>query len=95
LRDFDVPRRIGEKSEIHVDTFWWHFELAGLGNLHRRLGLVAGQRLAGLDLLYNIVALQNLAEDNMSAVEPPASSMSALTHKGVAEIWRKRANLTR
>ena len=54
-----------------MNTFWWHLQLAALGDLDGGLGSVAGLRLRLLDLLHHVVALQDLAEDDVSAIEPP------------------------
>lgn len=60
-------------SELDVDTFIGDGQLAGLGDLDRLHGLVAGLRLDLLNLLDDVVALENLAEDDVAAVEPPAT----------------------
>lgn len=54
-----------------MDTFFWDRELAALGDLDSLLGLVSGRSLDILDLLHHIVPLQHLAEDDVTAVEPP------------------------
>ena len=58
-------------SELDVNTFRWDLKLAALGDLDRHGGLVAGSRLRVLDLVDDIITLKNLAEDDVSAVEPP------------------------
>lgn len=51
-------------------TFLGHLELAALSNLDCFGGLVTGTLGHVLNLLDDIVALKDLAEDNMAAVEP-------------------------
>jgi hypothetical protein len=58
--------------EFHVDTFRGHFKLARLGNDHLLLGLVAGERLGLLDFLDDVETLEDLAENDVPAIEPPA-----------------------
>ena len=53
-----------------MDTFFWHLELAALGNLDGLRWLVAGSLLAVLDLVNHFVALEDLAEDDVTAIEP-------------------------
>jgi hypothetical protein len=53
-----------------VDTFGRNLELAALGDLDRLHGLVTGRGLDVLDLLNNVVALKDLAEDNVATIEP-------------------------
>lgn len=56
--------------EFRVNTFRWDLELSALGNLDRLDRLVAGSLGDVLDLLDDIVALEDLAEDDVAAVEP-------------------------
>jgi hypothetical protein len=56
--------------EFHMDTFFWHLQLAALGDLHWLLRLVTRPLLAVLDLVDDIVALKNLAEHDVAAIEP-------------------------
>jgi hypothetical protein len=56
--------------EFRVNTFRWHLELSALGDLDRLDGLVARSLGHVLDLLDNVVSLEDLAEDNVAAVEP-------------------------
>ena len=58
-------------SELNVDTFFRDRQLAGLGDLNRVDGLVAGPSLDLLDLLDDVIALEDLAEDDVATVEPP------------------------
>ena len=59
--------------ELHVDTFRRDLQLAALGNLDCLNRLVARSGLDVLDLLDDVVALEDLAEDNVTAVEPPVN----------------------
>jgi hypothetical protein len=53
-----------------VDTFFGDLQLAALGDLDRLERLVARRCLGVLDLLHDVVALEDLAEDDVTAVEP-------------------------
>lgn len=64
-------RRAGLCLELHVNTFGRNLQLAALGDLDLLDGLVAGLGGALLDLLNDVVALEDLAEDNVTAIEPP------------------------
>jgi len=55
-----------------VNTFRGDFKLARFGDDHLLDGLVAGLRLDVFNLLDNVVALEDLAEDDVATVEPPA-----------------------
>lgn len=57
--------------ELNVYTFVWNLQLARLDDLDRLNGLIARLGLDLLDLLDNIVALEDLAEDDVTAVKPP------------------------
>lgn len=61
-------------SKLHVDTFIGDGQLAGLGDLDRLGGAVTRLGLGLLDLLDNVVALEDLAEDDVAAVEPPVEN---------------------
>lgn len=63
--------RVG-RSELHVNTFFGDGELSALGNLDSLGGLVAWRLVDVLDLLNDVVALENLTEDDMAAVKPSA-----------------------
>ena len=56
--------------ELNVNTFRGDIKLAALGDLDSLDGSVRRSSLAVLDLLDNFVALKNLAEDNVLAIEP-------------------------
>ena len=56
--------------EFRVDTFFWHLELAALSDLDGLGWLVAGALRRILDFLDNLVALEDLAEDDVAAIEP-------------------------
>lgn len=56
--------------ELHVDTFFGHGQFPALDDLDGQLGLVAGVLLDVLDLLDDFVALKDLAENNVLAVQP-------------------------
>lgn len=57
-----------------MNTFGRNLELSALGNLDSLDRLVAGRSLRVLDLLDNVVALEDLTEDNMASVEPTSDS---------------------
>lgn len=57
-----------------MQTFFWHWQLAALGNLDSLLWFVAGAFGDIFDLLDDIVTLQNLAEDNVLSIEPAIRS---------------------
>lgn len=59
--------------ELNVNTFRGDIKLAALGDLDSLDGSVRRSSLAVLDLLDNFVALKNLAEDNVLAIEPTRS----------------------
>lgn len=67
--------------EFHVDTFWGNFQLAALGDLDRLYGLVAWSGLDLLDLLDDIVALEDLTEDDVAAIQPAVGD-------GVSDLTR-------
>jgi hypothetical protein len=53
-----------------MQTFFWNWQLAALGDLDSLLWFVASALGDVLDLLDDIVSLQNLTEDNMFSIEP-------------------------
>lgn len=57
--------------ELNVNTFGGNLKLATLGDLDSFDGLVSSGSLGVLNLLDNFVALEDLTEDNVSAIEPP------------------------
>lgn len=61
-----------------MNTFFGHRKLPALGDLHCLLGLVAGVLLDILDLLDNVVALEDLAKDNVLAIQPAANTSCQL-----------------
>lgn len=72
--------------EFHVDTFFGHRQLSALNDLDRLLGLVAGVLVDVLDLLDDVVALENLTEDDVLAVEPPMEKTGQLCCCGILHI---------
>jgi hypothetical protein len=72
----DQKKRTEQRGQVdtalkfHVDTFWGNLQLAALGDLDRLNGLVAWCGLSLLDLLDDLVALEDLAEDDVTAIEP-------------------------
>jgi hypothetical protein len=57
-----------------VDTFFWNLELAALSDLDGIGWLVARGLGRILDLLDNLIALENLAEDDVAAIEPASDN---------------------
>ena len=53
-----------------MNTFWGHLQLATADDLDRLLGLVSRLCLHVLDLLNDVVALEDLAEDNVLSIKP-------------------------
>lgn len=51
-------------------TFFWHWQLAALDDFHCLLWFVAGSFGDILDLLYDFITLQNLAEYDVLAIKP-------------------------
>ena len=64
-------------SQFHVNTFRGDLQLAALGDLDRLDGLVAAGGGVLLDLLHDIVALENLAENDMLSIEPAVNGRLA------------------
>lgn len=52
-----------------MDTFFWYWELAALGDLDWRLGLVSTSLGDVLDCLDDLVALEDFAKYNVLAIE--------------------------
>lgn len=57
--------------ELHVNTFGRNLQLSALGDLDLLDRLVAGLGRALLNLLNDVVALEDLAKDDVTAIEPP------------------------
>jgi hypothetical protein len=64
-------RHVCEGLELLADTFRGNRQLAALGDLDRLGRLVTRLGLRVLNLLYHLVTLENLAEDDVLAIEPP------------------------
>lgn len=58
--------------ELNVNTFCGDLKFTALNNLDGGKRLVSVSSLDVLDLVDDIVALEDLAEDNMTAVQPTA-----------------------
>lgn len=56
--------------ELDVDTFRGDVKLAALGDLDSLSGFVAAGGFESLNFVYNLVALEDLTEDNVTAIEP-------------------------
>jgi hypothetical protein len=72
-------QRTGAKQEcclleLNVNTFRGDIKLAALGDLDRLDGSVGTASLGVLDLLDDVVALEDLTEDDVLAIEPPADN---------------------
>lgn len=62
--------------ELDMDTFFRDWALSGLGDLDRDLGLVTGAGLSLLNHLDDLHAItEDLAKDDVTAVEPPEESV--------------------
>lgn len=61
---------VKEGLKLRANTFSRDLQLAALGDLDGLDGLVAGTGWGVLDLLNDIVALEDLAEDDVAAIEP-------------------------
>ena len=59
--------------EVDVNTFRGDLKLATLDDLDSLHRLVTRSGLAVLDLLDDLVALEDLAEDDVTAIEPPVT----------------------
>jgi hypothetical protein len=57
--------------ELHVNTFGRNLQLSALGDLDLLDRLVTGLGRALLNLLNDVVALEDLAKDDVTAIEPP------------------------
>lgn len=70
-----------------MNTFFGHRQLPALDDLHRLLGLVARVLVDILDLLDNVVALEDLAEDNVLAIQPATNNSCQLRAQGA--LWAR------
>lgn len=53
-----------------MNTFLWHLELSALGDLDSLDRLVSSTLLHVLNLLHDLVALEDLSENDVAAIEP-------------------------
>jgi hypothetical protein len=68
---FSEQKDIGVAGlEFRVDTFFWHLELAALSDLDCLHWLVSCALFAVLYLLNYVIALENLSENDVAAVQP-------------------------
>ncbi len=58
-----------------MDTFFRHRQLSALGDLDRLDRFVARTLLTVLDLLDDVVALYDLAKDDVAAIQPAADEL--------------------
>lgn len=65
-----------------MNTFFGHRQLPALDDLDCLLGLVARVLLDILNLLDNVVALEDLAEDNVLAIQPATDTSCQLDAQG-------------
>jgi len=71
-----------------VNTFWGHLQLAALGDLDLLPRPVAGRCLGVLDFLDDIVALKNLAEDDVAAIKPAEEPrVSIVFRQNMLRVW--------
>lgn len=77
--------------ELHVNTFFGHRQLSTLDDLDGLLGLVAGVLLDVLNLLNDVIALEDLAEDNVLAVQPAVFKISSVSGPSCLYIVRGSA----
>lgn len=56
--------------ELSVNTFGGNLQFAALGNLDSLHGLVARSSLEVLDLVNDVVALEDFAENDVAAIQP-------------------------
>jgi hypothetical protein len=62
-----------------VNTFRRDLQLSALGDLDLLNGAVARLGLGVLDLLNDFVALEDLAEDDVAAIEPTSAMLANLS----------------
>lgn len=60
------------RLELHVNTFFGNRKLSAVGDLDSLDRFVAGALVDALDLLDDVVTLENLAEDDVAAIQPTA-----------------------
>lgn len=68
---------MAQSLKLHVYTFCGNIQLAALGNLDSLEGFVARCGLGLLDFLDDLVALEDLAKDDVAAIEPAADLLAA------------------
>lgn len=62
--------------ELNVDTFGRNLQLAALHNLDSLRGLVTGRSFEVLDLVNEVVAFEDFAENDVAAVQPASVPVS-------------------
>jgi hypothetical protein len=63
-------REAAARLQLPANTFFRHLQLAALCNLDRLLGLVTRLLVDVLNLVNDLVALEDLSEDDVATVEP-------------------------
>ncbi len=58
--------------EFGVDTFLWDLQLSALDNLDSYSGFIVGALLHIFNGFDNVIAFEDFAEDDVTAIEPPA-----------------------
>ena len=76
-----------------MNTFLWNLELSALGNLDGLDRLVSWCLLNVLNLLYDIVSLNDLSEDDVAAVEPAGDNggdekLGAWKRQCLSIVWK-------
>ncbi len=74
-----VPTAL-KSLKLGVNTFRWHLQLPTLDDLDHLGWLVSGSLGDVFNELDDVVALENLAEDDVAAIEPARSSSAAERH---------------
>ncbi len=72
--------------EFHVNTFWGHRKLSALRNLNRLHRLVARRLLDILDLVDDVVALQDFAEDDVASVQPTVGEKGQVSYQNFQRV---------